>query len=528
MSRVSVNELRSTLGRDVLASVVVFLVALPLCMGIAIASGVPPALGLITGIVGGLVVGPIAGSPLQVSGPAAGLAVIVFELVQDHGIGMLGPIVLLAGAFQLAGGMLGFGQYFRAIAPPVIYGMLAGIGVLIFASQFHVMLDDKPIGNGLENLIGIPIAIYRGIFPLDGSMHEEAAVDGIVTIAMIVLWEKFRPKSLKSIPAPLVAVVVATTLATALDWPLQHVDVPANLLDATAPPTAETLFNLTDLDLIGAALAMAIIASAETLLCAVGVDRMHQGPRTNFDKELRAQGIGNMVCGVLGALPMTGVIVRSSANVQAGAKTRLSAILHGVWLLALVVALPFVLRLIPTASLAGLLVYTGYKLVNPANLKQLATYGRWPVIIYFATMAGIIATDLLKGVMLGVVLTIGKLVYDLTHYELRVEPVAGTRRVDLHLGGSVTFVGLPRLAAALDQIPSGSELHLHIATLHHIDHACLDALAAWEKHGEQRGSSLVVEWDELMARYTGPGRKPDGAVNGLTFAGRKTAAAKAS
>lgn len=504
---VKLNDMRSALGSDLLASVVVFLVALPLCMGIAIASGVPPALGLITGIVGGLVVGPIAGSPLQVSGPAAGLAVIVFELVQDEGIAMLGPIVLLAGIFQVVGGMLRFGQYFRAIAPPVIYGMLAGIGVLIFASQFHVMLDDKPIGNGLENLIGIPIALYKGIFPLDGSMHEEAALDGLVTIAMIVLWDKFRPKSLKSIPAPLVAVVVATALATTLNWPIDHVNVPGNLLDATVPPTFESLLRMADTDIIVAALAMAVIASAETLLCAVGVDRLHTGPRTNFDKELRAQGIGNMICGALGAIPMTGVIVRSSANVQAGAKTRLSAILHGVWLLALVVAFPFVLRLIPTSSLAGLLVYTGYKLVNPANIRQLAAYGRGPVFIYFATMVGIVATDLLKGVILGVVLTIGRLLYELTHFELRVEPHAGSKRVDLHLRGSATFVGLPRLAAELDKIPAGSELHVHIKALSHIDHACLDALAAWEKHGEKQGSSLIVEWDELMAMYNGAGKR---------------------
>ncbi len=212
---------------------------------------------------------------------------------------------------------------------------------------------------------------------------------------------------------------------------------------------------------------------------------------------------------------MTGVIVRSSANVQAGAKTRLSAIMHGVWLLALVVAFPFVLRMIPTASLAGLLVYTGYKLVNSANIRQLAAYGRGPVFIYFATMVGIVATDLLKGVILGVVLTIGRLLYELTHFEMRVEPHAGSKRVDLHLSGSATFVGLPRLAAELDLIPAGSELHVHIKSLSHIDHACLDALAAWEKHGEHMGSVLVVEWDELLAMYNGVGKRTISADAGI-------------
>jgi MFS superfamily sulfate permease-like transporter len=154
-----------SITNDVVASFVVFLVALPLCMGIAIASGVPPALGLVTGIVGGIIVGPIAGSPLQVSGPAAGLAVIIWELVREHGIEMLGPILLLAGLIQLLAGVFKLGQLFRAISPAVIYGMLAGIGVLIFASQFHVMFDIKPHAHGLENLISIPSSIYKGIFP---------------------------------------------------------------------------------------------------------------------------------------------------------------------------------------------------------------------------------------------------------------------------------------------------------------------------------------------------------------------------
>src|SRR5918997_814771 len=156
---------------DFIGSIVVFLVALPLCMGISIASGVPPALGLITGMVGGIIVGSLAGAPLQVSGPAAGLTVLVFEIVRDHGSAALGPVVLLAGLVQFIAGLLKVGGWFRAMSPAVIYGMLAGIGVLIFASQFHVMLDDKPKGSGIRNLLSIPTAIFNGVFPLDGSPH---------------------------------------------------------------------------------------------------------------------------------------------------------------------------------------------------------------------------------------------------------------------------------------------------------------------------------------------------------------------
>src|SRR5687767_13563207 len=184
---------------DFLASIVVFLVALPLCMGVAIASGMPPAAGLITGVIGGIVVGSIAGSPLQVSGPAAGLTVLVYQIVKDERLGlpMLGVVVLGAGALQLAAGLARFGQWFRAVSPAVIQGMLAGIGVLILASQFHVMVDDKPRENGLANLLSIPEAVWKGVTPSEDTTHQEAAWAGILTIAVILLWKPLAPKRLK-------------------------------------------------------------------------------------------------------------------------------------------------------------------------------------------------------------------------------------------------------------------------------------------------------------------------------------------
>lgn len=504
----------SSLARDLPASIVVFLVALPLCMGIAIASGVPPALGLITGIVGGLVVGFLAGAPLQVSGPAAGLAVIVWELVQQHGLAALGPIVLAAGAMQLLAGLLKLGQYFRAVAPPVIYGMLAGIGVLIFASQFHVMVDDSPPGSGLDNLLSIPEAVYKGLFPQDGSSHHLAAWIGVVTIVTIILWTKFKPARLAFLPAPLVAVAAGVLVALVGRLPVKYVDVPSNLAEAIRWPTAEALAVLGEPAVLGAAAALALIASAETLLCAIAVDRMHAGPRANFDRELFAQGAGNMVCGLLGALPMTGVIVRSSANVQAGARTRWSAILHGVWLLAFVVALPGVLRLMPTACLAAILVYTGYKLVNVDNIRALARYGRPVVAIYVATVVGIVVTDLLTGVLIGIGLSILRLIYSLTHNKMSLEVSPDGKRADLHLEGAATFFALPRLAALLDTVPAGAALHVHLERLQHIDHACMDALHAWKQQNEPVGSTLVVAWDDLICRSSGLRTQPAAASPG--------------
>jgi MFS superfamily sulfate permease-like transporter len=501
-------------GKDFLASIVVFLVALPLCMGIAIASGVPPALGLITGIIGGLVVGVLAGSPLQVSGPAAGLAVIVWDLVQQHGIEMLGPLVLMAGLIQLAAGVLRWGQYFRAVAPPVIYGMLAGIGVLIFAGQFHVMVDDKPRGSGLANLLSLEDSIEKGVTASGGEVHRMAALIGLATIISIVVWARFAPKKLKFVPAPLVGVVVGTTTAWAWSMPVRRVDVPSNLLDAAVWPTAATLGRLANVDMLLAAGALALIASAETLLCAIAVDRLHTGPRTQFNRELGAQGIGNMICGVFGALPMTGVIVRSSANIQAGGQTRISAILHGAWLLALVVVLPQALRQIPMSTLAAVLVFTGYKLVNIDNIRALAKFGRVPVLIYFATLIGIVVTDLLTGVFIGVGLSIARLVYSVVHLSAKLKVNEGGTRADLYLEGSATFLSLPRLATMLDNVPAKAELHVHIEHLQHIDHACLDALYHWEKQNAPQGASLIVQWDDLIARYQRvvPGGAPGAAA----------------
>lgn len=323
-------DFKTFVGHDLMASVVVFLVALPLCMGVAIASGAPPALGLASGIIGGIVVGALAGQPLQVSGPAAGLAVLVWRIIEDFGLAGLGLAALVCGVIQIAAGVAGLGRWFRAVAPAVIQGMLGGIGVLIFASQFHVMLDDKPVSGGLQNLLSIPEAIYKGIFPMDGSVHHKAAAIGLLTIALIVGWNRFRPKALHVLPGPLIGAVGATLTALLFPLPIARVEVPDNLLASLNWISVDSLSLLALPAFWVSAVGLAIIASGETLLCATAVDRLHDGQRTKYNQELWAQGIGNVLCGMVGALPLTGVIVRSSANVEAGGQTRWSAILHGV------------------------------------------------------------------------------------------------------------------------------------------------------------------------------------------------------
>ena len=503
-----ITDKKGTLARDALASVVVFLVALPLCMGIAIASGAPPAAGLITGMIGGIVAGFLSGCPLQVSGPAAGLAVIVYELIQKYGFEMLAPIVVVAGLLQLAAGLFRAGQLFRAISPAVVYGMLAGIGVLIFGAQFHVMVDDAPRENGIRNLLAIPEAAYKAVFPLDGSVHHIAALIGIITIAALLAWTRFAPVRLKWVPGALVGVLAATALAHAFGMPIAYVKIPDNLFAGIGLPSAASFARMADWQLLVAAVTLAFVASAETLLSATAVDQMHDGPRTNYDRELMSQGAGNLLAGLAGGLPMTGVIVRSATNVAAGAATRRSAILHGVWLLLLLAAAPGVLRLVPTASLAAVLVYTGYKLVNPANIRRLLAYGGMPVAVYALTVFMIVATDLLTGILSGLALSLASVVYALSQMSVKVKHNGARRLVEVHLRGAATFMRMPKLADSLDKLPQDLEVHIYCRELDYIDHACLEVISSWEKQRKERSAKTVIAWDELMEKYRSRNRIP--------------------
>ncbi len=487
---------------DIMPSIIVFLVALPLCMGISIASGMPPAAGLITGIIGGIVVGMLAGSPLQVSGPAAGLAVLVAEIVRELGPAALGPLLIAAGIIQIGAGILKVGQWFRAISPAVIFGMLSGIGVLIFASQFHVMLDDKPKSNGVVNLVTIPNAIYQDFFNPDGyAQHHVPAMLGLLTIITLMSWNHFRPKALRMIPGALIGVVLATIVAALIEAKVNYVSVPANLLSAANWITPAAFEMLTQKSSLVFVFTLAFVASAETLLSAAAVDRMHDGPRTDYDKELRAQGVGNILCGIAGSLPMTGVIVRSSANVQAGGKTRWSTVMHGLWILGFVAAVPFILEKIPVSALAAILVFTGFKLVDWKSAKALAKYGKMPMWIYGVTVAGIVGVDLLTGVLLGIALSFVKLVHTASQIDIWVRQSPEQRRADVHISGAATFVKLPVIAQTFESLPRDISCHVHFAELVTIDHAVMDLLTSLEDEFERGGGRLITEWDHLHSRH---------------------------
>ncbi|MET3723258.1 SulP family inorganic anion transporter [Sphingomonas trueperi] len=492
MSTVAEAPKPKSFVRDFTASIVVFLVAMPLCMGIAIASGVPPEKGLVTGIIGGLVVGLLAGSPLQVSGPAAGLAVIVFELVREQGLSALGPILILAGAIQVVAGVLRVGGWFRAISPAVVHGMLAGIGILIVVGQYHVLFDAKPLSSGLANLAAMPGRVLG--LSTDLAAAEMALGLGLLTIVTMLGWDKFKPAAVKLVPGALVGVVAATLVAFSLGLDVTRVTVPSNIVSAIALPENGFLAKWMDPSVITAAIALAFIASAETLLSAAAVDRMHDGVRTNYNKELRAQGIGNLLCGVAGALPMTGVIVRSSANVQAGAQTRLSAILHGAWILGFVALLPWLLREIPMAALGAVLVVTGAKLVNLKHVRHLfAQYGLLPAAIWAVTCLLVVTEDLLTGVLVGIALSLLELVPNLRRLGLKVDQQEEAGEHRIALAGSATFITLPKLSDRLESVPGGKSVLLDVSRLDAVDHSCAELLKDWLQRRRAGGSPVDVQ-----------------------------------
>ena len=518
---------RPTWPADLLSSLVVFMVALPLCIGIAQACGLPPMTGIVTGVVGGLVVGLLSGGPLQVSGPAAGLIVLVIQFLDEAEAAgrdratLLGVVVVLAGLIQAGAGAARVGQWFRAVSPAVVGGMLAGIGMTIVGKQFHDMVDDQPPKEVLRGLLTIPQAVRKAYDPPADAQanHQEAAVIGVLTVLVLASWKSVAPRRLTVLPVAVVAVVLAVlvnefgrpvfeglgmTIGPAVDdhggIGVERVVIRENIAEAFQPipwPGWEVL----GLGLVWkGAVTFALIASAESLLCATAVDSMHRGPRTRYDRELVAQGVGNVVCGAVGALPMTGVIVRSAANVEAGAKTRLSSVLHGAWLLLFVALLPAVLSLIPAAALAAILVYTGWKLVNVPGVVKLWGESRSEALVYVATAAAIVFGDLLTGVVLGVVLSAVKLLWIFSHLKIVREDEPDKNRFHLSLEGAATFIRLPLIAEALDAVPPGKELHVHLDRVRLVDHAILKLLTTFQQQYDAGGGKLFLDWDRLHAQ----------------------------
>lgn len=464
----------NSLRRDLPASLVVFLVAVPLSLGIALASGAPIIAGLIGAVVGGIVTGLLAGSPLQVSGPAAGLTVVVAGLVQQFGWQTMCVITACAGALQLILGWFKVARGALIIAPAVVHGMLAGIGISIALAQIHVVLGGTPKSSPLVNLIGIPQQL--------GSLNGAAAALGLLTIAILVVWKKLKVPALKAIPGPLIAVVAGTAIAAVMKLDVKRVDLPEKFeLTKLMLPTEWGAFAI-------AVLTVAVIASIESLLCAVATDKLHSGPRSNLDKELSAQGAGNLVSGLLGGLPITGVIVRSSANITAGGASRWSAVFHGLWILLFAAFLGRLIEQIPLAVLAGLLVHVGINLVNLNHIRELKTHREYP--IYLATVLGVTCLNLLAGVGIGLALSVFFAIRRLSNTQVKMEERNGKWHVLIE--GTLTFASVPKLNAELSRIPAGHAVDIDLA-VDFIDHAAFESLHGWRENHEKTGGHVDID-----------------------------------
>ncbi|MFC9995310.1 SulP family inorganic anion transporter [Nocardia sp. NPDC127526] len=469
------DRFNTWLRHDLPASFVVFLVALPLSLGIAVASDAPIAAGLIAAVVGGVVVGLLGGSPLQVSGPAAGLTVVVAETISKFGWKTACFITVAAGALQILFGLSRIARAALAIAPVVVHAMLAGIGITIALQQLHVLLGGSSHSTAFQNLVQLPGELT--------SLHGNDLLIGAVVIAIMLGW-KYMPGQLRVLPGPLVAVVAGTLLSLAVPGTVERIVLSGSLFDAIGLPEIPSGgWGAVAL----AVLTIALIASVESLLSAVAVDKMHTGPRTNFDKELMAQGAANMTSGLLGGLPVTGVIVRSATNVQAGARSRASAFLHGIWILVFSVLLVSVVQQIPKSALAGLLIVVGIQLVKTAHIKLAHRTG--DLLVYVVTVLGVVFLNLLEGVLIGLVLAFALLLWRVVKVVIVAGPVEGTDNWLVSVDGTCTFLALPKLSKELAKVPAGADVLVEMS-VDFLDHAAYEAIHDWARQHETTGGRV--------------------------------------
>ncbi len=466
------------LKSDLSASIIVFFVALPLCLGIALASGAPLFAGIIAGIVGGIVVGAVSGSPLGVSGPAAGLAVIVFSSIASLGSwDVFLMAVVLSGVIQLVLGLLkaGFIAYF--FPSSVIKGMLTGIGFLIILKQIpHVLGWDKDAIGDDEFLQSDGNNTFTEILQSLDYLTAGAVLIGLISLGILIFWEKVlfkRHKVFQIIQGPIVVVafgILMNYLYTngILNFSLTEkqvvsLPIPHNLGEFFNQFTFPNFSSLLNPKVWGVAFVIAIVGSIETLLCVEATDKLDPEKRvTPTNRELIAQGVGNMVSGLIGGLPITQVIVRSSANINFGAKSKLSAIMHGCFLLISAIFLASLMNMIPLASLAAILLMVGYKLAKPKLFVDMYKLGWEQFVPFVVTVAGIIATDLLKGITIGI---LAGIFYTLRHsyrnsHHLRdIKTNENGQEVHhIEMAEEVSFFSRASVLKTLDEIPQNSSV----------------------------------------------------------------------
>lgn len=496
-----------SLGYDLSASVVVLLVALPLCLGIAMASKAPLFSGIIAGVVGGVVIGILSGSHLSVSGPAAGLTVIVagaISALPSYEAFLLS--VVIAGIFQLIFGFLKAGVVGDFIPNSVIKGMLAAIGLILILKQFpHLVGYDKASFEGDESFSNGGENTFTGIVHALRYFAPAAIAIGLISLFILIIWESKPFKKitwLKFIPGPLVVVIVGVLIneyfkrsnpAIALK-PEQLVLLPiaqsfSGFLGFFQHPD---IGSLNQVDVWKAALTLAIVASLETLLGIEAVDKLDPYKRvTPANRELKAQGVGNILSGFIGGLPLTSVIVRSSANVNSGARTKRSAILHGALMLVCVALIPGILNMIPLSSLAAILIFTGYKLVKIPLVREFYNKG-WDQFVPFSiTIIAILLTDLLVGILIGI--SVGLFFMVRSNFRSSVMLVSDEGRYLMRLRKDVSFLNKPIVKRTLESIPENSFVIIDATRADFIDKDVIDTINEFLAHAYLKNIQVDVK-----------------------------------
>ncbi|MEV1080581.1 SulP family inorganic anion transporter [Streptomyces sp. NPDC050211] len=483
-------------GADVSASIAVFLIALPLSLGIALATGAPLQAGLVAAAVGGLVVGRLGGAPLQVSGPAAGLTVVTADLIQRYGWRATCAITVLAGLAQLGLGFLRVARSALAVSPAIVHGMLAGIGATIAVAQLHIVLGGTPHSSVVDNVRELPSQL--------ADPHPTALSMSALTLAVLLVWPRIPGRAgrvVRLLPAPLAAVATATAVAALAGLRLPRVDLPSWSSHALAGlPEGPVL------GIVAAVLTITLVGGVESLLSAVAVDKLAAArtqappvPRADLDRELRGQGAANIVSGALGGLPVTGVAVRSAANVQSGAVSRNSTMLHGVFVVVAALLMVPILELIPLASLAALVMAVGIQMVSLHHIRTVTRHRE--VLVYAVTTLGVVLLGVLEGVALGIAMAVAVALHRLTRTRITHEDKEGVHHV--HVRGQLTFLAVPRLSRALHLVPQGAHVVVELDGSF-MDHAAYESLQDWQNAHTAHGGTVEVSGRRTGVRIAEP------------------------
>ncbi|MFD5523449.1 SulP family inorganic anion transporter [Streptomyces virginiae] len=477
---------RKDFPADLSASIAVFLIAMPLSLGIALATGAPLQAGLVAAAVGGIVAGRLGGAPLQVSGPAAGLTVVTAELIQRYGWRTTCAITVLAGVCQLGLAALRTARSALMVSPAIVHGMLAGIGVTIALAQLHIVLGGTPQSSAVANVLGLPAQL--------ADLHPVALGVSALTLVVLLGWPRLpgrAGRALRKLPAPLAAVAAATAFAALAGLSLPRVDLPSWRSHAL-PEMPEGPV----LGLIAAVLTITLVGSVESLLSAVATDKLiasergtdNRPPRADLNRELRGQGAANIVSGALGGLPITGVAVRSVANVKSGAASRKSSMMHGFWVLLAAFLLVPLLDLIPLATLAALVMAVGVQMVSITHLRSVTRHRE--ALVYGTTIVAVVLGGVLEGVAVGIAVAVALALHRLARTRITLERTAdGVHRVRAR--GQLTFLAVPRLSRVLNQVPHDAHAVVELDGSF-MDHAAYETIQDWQQSHLAHGGTLEV------------------------------------